>query len=587
MARLFTLRRNLARLLTWGEVDDNFVNVDTDFTGSVDPASLDGAHVLPFMRWADTGTGWLRRRNGANDAWINEQRLLRTSLAVFQADEVPMQDVGPICIVGKGYAEWDAVGGGYRMQSGQRVGTPDWWPLRTSVPAGQFPLDGQTISRAIAPDLTAMVLAGVLPVVTEADWLADPSKRGCYTLGDGSSTIRLPDFNGKSAGSLGAVFRRGDGTLSTGIAGQIQRDALQNITGTFDAGWGALLGRLAYDPNGANPQGPVRLNLGAGAGRVINSDPRAGYSDYVINYTFDASLVARTATETRGLNVTGVWTVHAFGAVVNPGSVDAAQLASDLAVLNATVQQLQNRGMAHGQCRFNYVSPTECRLVPYNGNGLMVNGKLYPIPILGIPVSNSGLAGNTTYYAYAKDNGAGALAVEFQAKAAAPHSAHTDGVEIKTGDPTRTLVGMVQTPATGQFAFEGFRRWVASWFNRVPVAVAETPTNSATVSTSYVRLTNGIYCLIWAGDSIPVNNTGIVWGSGRTGAYAILCVDGGGFANGFGYTTPEANSQISTAMCGAYIQGTDGPRDFSVFGLTNNGAMSVTFRSDLVAIARL
>ncbi|WP_313619561.1 tail fiber domain-containing protein [Achromobacter sp.] len=343
MARLFTLRRNLARLLTWGEVDDNFVNVATDFSGSVDPAGLDGAHVLPFMRWADTGTGWLRRRNGANDAWINEQRLLRNSLAVFQADEVPTQDVGPICIVGKGYAEWDAAGGGYRMQSGQRVGTPDWWPLRASVPAGQFPLDGQTISRAIAPDLTAMVLAGTLPIVTEADWLADPSKRGCYTLGDGSTTIRLPDFNGKSAGSLGAVFRRGDGTLSTGIAGQIQRDALQNIAGTFDAGWGALLGRLAYDPNGANPQGPVRLNLGAGAGRVINSDPRPGYSDYVVNYTFDASLVARTATETRGLNVTGVWTVHAFGTVQNPGSADLAQLATDYGVLNAAFQSTKSK----------------------------------------------------------------------------------------------------------------------------------------------------------------------------------------------------------------------------------------------------
>jgi hypothetical protein len=53
--------------------------------------------------------------------------------------------------------------------------------------------------------------------------------------------------------------------------------------------------------------------------------------------------VARTDTETRALNVTGVWTVHAFGAVVNPGSVDAAQLASDLAVLNAAVQTLQGQ----------------------------------------------------------------------------------------------------------------------------------------------------------------------------------------------------------------------------------------------------
>ena len=56
--------------------------------------------------------------------------------------------------------------------------------------------------------------------------------------------------------------------------------------------------------------------------------------------TFDASLVARTATETRALNVTGCFVIKAFGAVVNPGSVDAAQLASDLAALSAALQTL-------------------------------------------------------------------------------------------------------------------------------------------------------------------------------------------------------------------------------------------------------
>lgn len=118
MGRMLTLRRSLARLLTRDEVDDNFVAIATDFAGAEDPASLEGAHVVPFMRWADTGTGWLRRRNIANNSWVNEQRLHRPSLAIFGAEEVPAQDVGPICIAGEGYAEWNNGTGGYASQLG-------------------------------------------------------------------------------------------------------------------------------------------------------------------------------------------------------------------------------------------------------------------------------------------------------------------------------------------------------------------------------------------------------------------------------------------------------------------------------------
>ncbi|WP_025139005.1 phage tail protein [Achromobacter sp. DH1f] len=337
MARLLTLRRNLARLLRRDEVDDNFVNVASDFAGGVDPATLAGAYVLPYMRWADTGTGWLKRRNAANDGWTQEQRLLRRTVQPFNAGELPTSDGGAVYVNGQGMAEWDAAAGKYRVKSAVPLGAVALWPLRSSIPAGQIPADGQTISRATFPDLAQMVIDGKLPVVAEADWVADPLKRGSYTLGDGSTTIRLPDYNGQAAGSVGALFMRGDGAMSSGANGVIQRDAIQNINGTFDIGWGALLGRLAMDPS-RQVSGPLRYNLGPGSGRVINSDLRSGYSDYLESYTFDASLVARTATETRPSNVSGVWTIQTFGVVVNPGSADAAQLASDYAVLNAAVQ---------------------------------------------------------------------------------------------------------------------------------------------------------------------------------------------------------------------------------------------------------
>ena len=320
MARLLTLRRNLARLLTRDEVDDNFVNVASDFSGAVDPATLTGAYVAPYMRWADTGTGWLKRRNSANDGWVPEQRLLRRTVQPFNTSELPTADGGPIYVNGQGMAEFDAAVGKYRVVSPVPVGAVAWWPLRSSIPAGRIPADGQTISRATFPDLAAMVLAGTVPLATEADWLADPRNRGCYTAGDGSTTIRVPDLNGRSTGSLGRVFLSGDGTDSNGAWGVIQQDQFQKHHHYIN---------LKTASGGADVYGTAAYGSGTGS----------QYSTWGEAIQFNAQVgPPRSGDKTHPQNVTGVWTIQAFGAVANPGSVDAAQLASNLAALQAAYQ---------------------------------------------------------------------------------------------------------------------------------------------------------------------------------------------------------------------------------------------------------
>lgn len=216
------------------------------------------------------------------------------------------------------------------IPSGPPVASVAWWPLRTSIPAGQIPADGQTVSRATFPDLAAMVTGGKVPVVTEADWLADPLKRGSYTVGDGATSIRVPDLNGQSAGAVGAAFLRGDGALSMGTNGLVQRDALQNITGMI----GNVPSFSASGDPGIGALRKVELVIQAGVGTSAGQ---------LFNLSFDASRMARTSTETRPTNISGVWTIQAFGAVTNPGSVDVPQLASDYAALNAAVQALQGR----------------------------------------------------------------------------------------------------------------------------------------------------------------------------------------------------------------------------------------------------
>ena len=181
---------------------------------------------------------------------------------------------------------------------------PLWCPNRAAIPAGYAPADGQALSRSLYPDAWAGIAAGNVPVATDAAWLATPTERGKFTAGDGATTFRLPDYNGKSAGSLGAVFMRGDGALSAGADGVIQPDELRSHVHTIPYG---------------NLQFPISSSSGtslayAGGGQMTGTSSVGG-------------------AETRPLNVTGCWVIRLFGAAVNPGAADAAQLATEVSKL--------------------------------------------------------------------------------------------------------------------------------------------------------------------------------------------------------------------------------------------------------------
>lgn len=87
-----------------------------------------------------------------------------------------------------------------------------WWGgLREGIPQGYIPADGQVISRALYIDVTGNVET-MQGTITDAVWTAEAARRGNWSKGDGSTTWRVPDLNGKSAGTMGAPFLRGDGT---------------------------------------------------------------------------------------------------------------------------------------------------------------------------------------------------------------------------------------------------------------------------------------------------------------------------------------------------------------------------------------
>lgn len=97
-----------------------------------------------------------------------------------------------------------------------------WWGgVRASMPARFAPMDGQPLSRATYSALWAMVSAGGYPLITDAAWVGDASYRASFSSGDGATTFRMPDLNGKQGG-IGAATVRGDGSYSMGAPGRMQ-----------------------------------------------------------------------------------------------------------------------------------------------------------------------------------------------------------------------------------------------------------------------------------------------------------------------------------------------------------------------------
>ena len=106
---------------------------------------------------------------------------------------------------------------------GLPLGGSMWWGgARSNIRASLKPEDGDLLQRADYPALWLFVSTGGYPLVSETGWWADKAKRGSFSSGDGATTFRMPDNNGKQKDSFGAAVKRGDGALSAGAPGLIQ-----------------------------------------------------------------------------------------------------------------------------------------------------------------------------------------------------------------------------------------------------------------------------------------------------------------------------------------------------------------------------
>ncbi|EPI8782450.1 tail fiber domain-containing protein [Escherichia coli] len=176
--------------------------------------------------------------------------------------------------------------------------------------------DGQLLNRADWPELWAY--AQMVGAIEDSVWLADKFQRGKYSKGDGSTTFRVPDKNGVQAGSIRALYGRGDGGNS-GANGQLFESAAPNIIGTVPSYSSTNYAQVF----GSAAAGAFFVNNGifpGGDGDAIPSTGNIALAGRYNTLNFDAShsspIYGASTDEILTRNFVGVWVIRASGGFV-------------------------------------------------------------------------------------------------------------------------------------------------------------------------------------------------------------------------------------------------------------------------------
>lgn len=135
--------------------------------------------------------------------------------------------------------------------------------VSTTTPTGWLKLNGQLVSRTTYANLWAYAQATGL-VVSEATWVLN--SLGCFSVGDGSTTFRLPDMRGWSVRGLD----EGRGYDTGRVFGTVQESAVFSHTHTTTDGGhthsGSTVAGGAHTPTYTDPGHAHIQGVTAGAG---------------------------------------------------------------------------------------------------------------------------------------------------------------------------------------------------------------------------------------------------------------------------------------------------------------------------------
>jgi|SRR5215469_9144571 len=217
----------------------------------------------------------------------------------------------------------------------------------------------------------------------------------------------------------------------------------------------------------------------------------------------------------------GSWAYIAYDGtqfqLINPQTID-------LTKGDGTILPILNGGT--GVTTINPVG--NCRLVksganlvlqPYQGNKLAFPAGYASIPSAGVSLAVGAAVVGTTYFIYAVQTAGVVTSLEFSTTAHTTDT--TTGIEIKSGDTTRVLVGMAR-PITGPaWQDTTAQRFTISWFNQRPLnTIGVYTANRTTTNTGFVELNTEIRneFLTWGTNSTTFSASGSVTNNVNGGA---------------------------------------------------------------------
>jgi hypothetical protein len=289
--------------------------------------------------------------------------------------------------------------------------------------------------------------------------------------------------------------------------------------------------------------------------------------------SYDSSTGALVVTS-QAFEGSGTYTDWSIAAAFN-GVIGTGQI-QDLAVTTAKLATPLDF-YKHGNCILAK-SGANLVLTPRNGNRLIINSTVQTIPAAGVSLAPPATT-LTLYWIYAYMN-AGVMTLEASTTTHATDA--TTGIEIKSGDATRTLVGMART-VTNAWVDTASQRFVRSWFNESPVV-----SNSAftavrsTASATFVELNTEIRCeiLLWANDTTETDfNGAIQHASGGSLTYSSLGIDGTTAENvlslfAVAAIAQDVNIYKTASFAFPKIGLSEGYHYFTLLGRSNTGTAS-------------
>ena len=203
------------------------------------------------------------------------------------------------------------------------------------------------------------------------------------------------------------------------------------------------------------------------------------------------------------------------------GTVTNATIAADTGISVSGTCMITTTGTctiansaAFGQVRLS-LSGGNIVLSRFNGSFLLIDTTVQVVPSGGVSLAPTGLTPSTLYYIYAYMS-SGTMTLEASTTASAINV--STGFRIKSGDATRTLVGIVR-PVTGPaFTDTLTQRFVRSWFNSEKARlIGPGVASSRTVASGTLAEVNSetrTEFLAWLNETITVQSSGSVFNSG-------------------------------------------------------------------------